>query len=337
MWAEDKVRIKDIAEELGLSTATVSNVLHGKKGKVSAQTARRVQQKLEERGYIPNMAATLLAQNTSRIVGVVVKDHEKYGGRPLADPFIASAVNDLAAESARAGWFLMVKTAQKIMEAAQFASMWNMDGMFLVGFCADEYQRLRDAVRIPFVVYDGCFENAGRISNLCIDDEDGGRQVGRLLARLGHKRVLCVADNRECMDLARYKGLCAGLGFAADFCEIPPQRAARSAFWQRQLPLLRRYTAVFAASDFYAAEMMQFLQRNGVRLPQEMSVVGFDDGALCELLCPALTSVRQDSALRAATAVRLLRRMREEPGYYETLCLPVQLIERASTAPPPGV
>ena len=96
MWAENKVRIVDIAEELGVSTATVSNVIHGKTKKISDQTVKRVQEKLEERGYIPNMAATLLAQNNSRIIGVVIKDHEKYEGQLLMDPFVASSLNCLA-------------------------------------------------------------------------------------------------------------------------------------------------------------------------------------------------------------------------------------------------
>ena len=64
MWDENKVRIIDIANELGLSTATVSNVLHGKTKKISDATVKRVENKLEEMGYIPNMAATLLARNT---------------------------------------------------------------------------------------------------------------------------------------------------------------------------------------------------------------------------------------------------------------------------------
>lgn len=81
---ENKVRIADVAEELGLSTATVSNVLHGKTHKMSEATIKRVEQKLEETGYIPNMAGILLARNNSRIIGVVVNDGEKYEGRVLA-------------------------------------------------------------------------------------------------------------------------------------------------------------------------------------------------------------------------------------------------------------
>ena len=69
-----KIRIIDIADELGVSTATVSNVIYGKTKKISDATVRRVQEKLVERGYIPNMAATLLSQNNSRIVGVVVNN-----------------------------------------------------------------------------------------------------------------------------------------------------------------------------------------------------------------------------------------------------------------------
>ena len=331
MWAEGKVRIIDIANELGVSTATVSNVIHGKTKRISSQTAKRVQEKLEERGYIPNMAATLLAQNDSRIVGVVINNHEKYEGRLLADPFIASSLNDLSDEIERSGWFMMIKKATDIMEAAKFASMWNMDGMVLLGFCADEYQQLRDSIRIPFVVYDGYFENGGRICNIRIDDRDGGRQVGRHFRELGHKKVLCIADNQECMDLERYEGLCEGLGFPADFMKIPMQTARRARFYREHLSELRQYSAVFAVSDYYAADLMHFLRGFGIRTPEDVSIAGFDDSGLCRQISPPLTSVRQDGGCRAGTAVRLLKRMKQDPGFSENVLMPVELIVRDST------
>lgn len=76
---QNRVRIVDVADALGLSTATVSKVIHGKAEKISDKTVKRVQQELERLGYIPNMAGILLARNNSRIIGVVLNDHEKYG------------------------------------------------------------------------------------------------------------------------------------------------------------------------------------------------------------------------------------------------------------------
>lgn len=331
MWTEGRVRIIDIAGELGVSTATVSNVIHGKTQKISARTVQRVQEKLEERGYIPNMAATLLAQNDSRIIGVVINDHKKYEGKLLMDPFVSSALNYLTDEIEASGHFMMLKKAKDIMEAVKFASMWNMVGMVILGFCANDYQALRNQIRIPFVVYDGYFENEGRICNIQNDDRDGGCQVGRHLRDLGHEKVLCVSDNRECMDLQRYMGLCEGLGLPADLWEIPMQKSVRAAFYQSRLPQLRQYTAVFAVSDYYAAELMRFLQNAGISVPEDISVAGFDDSGLCEQTVPPLTSVGQDGAYRARMALQLLRRMRQEPEFFGNFLTSVQLVPRGST------
>ena len=89
---QERVRICDIAEELGLSTATVSNVIHGKTNKVSDETVQRVTALLEKRQYIPSMAGILLAQNSSGIIGVFVNDHPKCEGHTLRDGFLASVL-----------------------------------------------------------------------------------------------------------------------------------------------------------------------------------------------------------------------------------------------------
>lgn len=331
MWDEKKIRIVDIAEELGVSTATVSNVIHGKTKKISDGTIKRVQEKLAERGYIPNMAATLLAQNNSRILGVVVHDHPKYEGHLFEDPFISGAVNALSDEVERAGYFLMLKKTKEIMDAVSFASMWNMDGMILLGFCADEYQALRDRIRIPFVVYDGFFDNSGNICNLLLDDRDGGRQVGEYLRASGHESVLCIADNRQLPDYDRYLGLCDGLGKKADFWEIPMKQEERAAFYEERQKQLRQYTAVFAVSDYYAVDLMYDLIGRGISVPWGMSVVGFDDSALSRMVKPALTTVRQDIEYRAYRAVECLRRMRQDRSCSMTETVPVSLVIRESS------
>lgn len=325
MWSENKVRIKDIAEELGVSTATVSNVLHGKTQKISDRTVKAVEKKLEERGYIPNMAATLLARNDSRIIGVVVNDHPKYEGHVFEDPFISAAINHLSDEIETHGYFMMLKKAQKITEIVVFASMWNLDGVIVIGFCEDEYQDLRDRIRVPFVIYDGFIDEQNRFGNIMIDDFDGGRQVGAYLKEAGHRSVLCIADNDICMDLLRYQGLCEGLGMKADFLMIPMQAADRKAFYRERLAYLTSHTAVFAVSDYYALDLMRFLQNNGVVIPDEISVVGFDGSREAENSVPRLTTVAQDDALRAKTAIDLLIKLIHGDTQIRTICIPVKL------------
>ena len=326
----ERVRISDIAEELGVSTATVSNVIHGKTHKVSPETVQRVQELLEKRQYIPSMAGILLAQNDSRIIGVVVNAHEKYESRVLEDVFIASALNCLSVEIEQSGLFMMVKTTTKAADIVQFSSMWNLEGMVLIGFCEEDYQLLRNHIRVPFVVYDGFFDQPRRICNLTIDNYDGGFQVGRHFRKLGHQKALCISDNLVCMDKERYEGFRAGFG-DADFMLVPMRQADRQNFYWENLEVLRQYTAVFAVSDHYAVELIRFLGSQGISVPGQVSVAGFDDTPICRQMIPSLTSVKQDNQLRAKLALENLRALKagEETG--ATIKLPVTLMEREST------
>ena len=333
---EDKrIRICDIAEELGLSTATVSNVIHGKTNKVSDETVRRVQELLEKRQYIPNMAGILLAQNDSGIIGVVINQHKKYEMHTLEDPFIASSLNNLSAEIEKSGKFMMVKTTTETKEIIKFASMWNLEGLILIGFCQQDYLWLRQHMRIPFAAYDVTLETPERICVLNLDNFDGGVQVGRHFRRLGHKKALCIADNDTFIDHERHMGFCAGFGGAgADFLEIPMEKKERERFYRSNLERLRGYTAVFAVSDYYAVDLIRFLMAQGIRVPRDISVAGFDDAPICNQIYPALTSVRQDGALRAKTAIEKLMQLRSGEETGTAVVLPIRLILRESTCPP---
>ena len=329
---EQRVRIRDIAEELGLSTATVSNVIHGKTAKISDETVKRVQALLEKRQYIPSMAGILLAQNSSRIIGVFINDHEKYEGRTLEDVFIASSLNFLSTEIENHGRFMMVKKAKDPEEIITFASMWNMDGLVVIGFCDQDYMYLRNHMRIPFVVYDGSCEKPERFFAITIDNFDGGFQVGEYFRRTGHKRALCVADNEIGVDRERYNGFQAGFGAEnTAFMRIPMHKKERWDFYCREIETFRGVSAVFAVSDYYAIDLIHFLSENGIRVPEEVCVAGFDDIPMCEMVWPTLTTVKQDGALRARIALRKLLEMREGKESGAAMMLPVTLVERAST------
>ena len=261
---------------------------------------------------------------------MVVNNHPKYEGRVLEDPFISSAVNALSDALESHGYFLMLKKTSEIMDIIPFASMWNMDGMVIMGFCEDEYQKLRDRIRIPFVVYDGIFQNDRNICNLTLDDFDGGRQVGTYFREHARKSVLFIADNQLRPDFDRYEGLCYGYGRRTDFLEVPMSKGERQAFYRNALPKNQNLDSVFAASDYYAAEVMNYLINAETRVPEDVWVVGFDDVELCRNVIPQLSSVRQDVNMRAQKAVEYLERMKADRSYSATEKIPVQFVPRMS-------
>ena len=331
---QNRVRIVDVADALGLSTATVSKVIHGKTGKISDETVKRVQQELERTGYIPNMAGILLARNNSRIIGVVVNDHVKYEGRVLEDGFVMSALNALSHEVNEKGYFLMIKTTADVSEIPVFASMWNMDGLILMGFCEADYETLRNQMRISFVVYDGYFEGCSKVVNLVIDHYDGGYQAGKYFKELGHQKALCISDNYICMDKERIEGFCRAFEPGETLVwQIPNTVKERTSFYQNKLSELLKsnITAIFAVSDYYALELMRFLQGKGIRIPQDIQIIGFDDNTSSRESSPALTTIHQDASLRAKTAIECIEAMRDGRNCEFEIVLPVELIKREST------
>ncbi|MGN0364778.1 MAG: LacI family DNA-binding transcriptional regulator [Suilimivivens sp.] len=275
---EYRVTIKDIAEELGVSTATVSNVIHGKTKKISQQTVAKVQEKIENSGYLPNMAAVLLAQNTSKIVCIVLSNDIKYENKMIEDPFVSGMINYLSKELDKNDYFVMLKEEPEIDKIVRYASMWNMAGLILIGFCAADYERLRSNMHIPFVVVDAYQKDVHKYSDVGVDNIKGGFMAGFYLIEMGE------------------------------------------------------YTAAFAASDMYAIEFMSFLQKKGVNVPGDFSIIGFDDIPLASMVHPTLTTISQNLELRSKIAVELLLELINNSTEGKKVLVPVTLIERGSVA-----
>ena len=109
------------------------------------------------------------------------------------------------------------------------------------------------------------------------------------------------------------------------------QKDARWAYYERQLERLRSVTAIFAVSDHYAIDLMGFLRGQGIAVPESVSVAGFDDTPVCEMVSPALTTIRQDGEARARIAMEKLQALREGRTVGEEVILLVTLVVRSST------
>lgn len=320
MYKEDRYRISDIAEELGLSTATVSNVINGKLHKVSKETAMRVWKLIEEKGYLPGKADILLGLNDSQIIGIFIDDHLKYEGRVLEDPFISSCVNGFVYEIENKGYVSMLKLTDKVSDLISFSSMWNMAGVVVIGFCEQDYNYLRNNMRIPFVVIDGDKAEGERFCNITIDNFDGGVQAGTYFKNLCLNKALCISDNYENVDRERIDGFRSVIN-DAEIMIVPMTKEKRDMFYKDNIEYINSFDCIFCVSDYYALEFM--------KLGLNKSLIGFDDVPLSSLM--GLSTVRQDNRLRAKTGIEKLIELIDGNNVENNIVLPVELVIREVT------
>ena len=228
---------------------------------------------------------------------------------------------------------MIIKKAKQAEEIIRFASMWNMEGIVVMGFCEQDYLYLRNHMRIPFVIYDGICGKSERIFNITLDNYDGGLQMGRYFKKAGHRKALCVSDNSIGIDLDRMEGFREGFAGDVEFLLVPMKKEERRQFYFQNLEKIKSVTAIFAVSDYYAIDLMSFLNGQGISVPKDISLAGFDDIPVCQMINPPLTTIKQDNHLRAKLAVEKLKDLKENKETGTEIVLPVSLVVRKSTAP----
>lgn len=342
------VRIRDIAEALGLSTATVSNVIHNKTAKISAATVERVQKALDEFGYTPNMAAISLAQNYSPVVGVLVGATQRYQKSMLTDPFISRMLDSISSELEKQGYFLMLRRETDILNVPKYARMWNWAGAIFLGFPQQSYFDLEGKMSVPYLIVDGGTDGNPHYASARLDNFAAGFQAGEYLLKNGHQKICYISDARQIKTGSaagtaslRYFGLAGAMkrhcpdAPAPRHYPLPGTPAERREVYEqiRIAALAGELTAVFSVADLFAVELLNYLSDKGMRLPEQLSVIGFDDIEPSVIVRPRLTTFRQDLQSRGRTIVSLLMQMVEQhqPPMHHTD--PVQLIERESVAP----
>lgn len=332
------VTIKDMAEMLGVSTTTVSNVIHGKTGEVSHKTVAKVQKILEEYNYVPNISARNLAQNQSKIMGVAIKGSQQKYNNMLADPFISEIVGAMEAEIRKNGYFMMLYISNSTEEIVQYVSSWNVDGLVIIGMLHDDYIKMKRRYQKPAVLIDSYLsKDVVRYVNVGLQDEEGGYLMANYLIKNGHRRIAFVADNMQGVDYYRFLGYKRAIkenGLTVEeenIIIIPQGQIDESGLLNEFYERAANCSVFMFCSDYYAAMVMNYLQDRGLKVPGDISVTGFDDNHFSRVVRPMLTTIKQDVSLKGEKAVNhLIDIIKGKEPTQMDIKLPVELMVRGS-------
>ncbi|WP_372839904.1 LacI family DNA-binding transcriptional regulator [Phaeovulum sp.] len=338
--------IRDVAKVAGVSTASVSRTLSNPE-LVSEATRALVFDAVQQTGYRINVSARNLRKQATSAIAVLVPN--------LANPFFARILSGIAEVMSDAGFSVLITDTTPMSlddhHFPVFLSLNQTDGLIVLdGLLARDalLNRGTPATRAPMVFACEWNENLVRPSVTIDNEAAAGRAMDHLIS-LGHRRIGVLNGPRDnVLTKARFKGAEAAIHAAGlelpqrwiydgDFTLQSGVRAA--AHWHGAQD---RPTAIFCASDEMAMGFIGELNQRAVKVPDEVSVVGFDDLEIAAHFVPPLTTIHQPrEAIGRAAARMLLDRMNLSPQEREhqpvpKLVLPVDLVIRKSTAPPPG-
>jgi len=323
----------DVAKEAGVSHQTVSRVLNDHPN-VRPDTRARVEEAIRRLGYRRNLVARALVTKRSRTLGVVSFDTTLYGP--------ASTVYGIEQAARTAGYFVSVVSlksidAGNVTDAIAYLTEQGVDGVVVVAPQRSAGRALASLpAGTPVVAVEGA--HRAEVPVVCIDQIEGARLATRHLLDLGHETVWHVMGPPDWLETeGRLEGWRSALEQAGRPVPEPlagdwSPRAGYQA--GRRLAAMDGVTAIFAGNDQMALGVLRALSEEGVKVPGQISVVGFDDIPESEFFSPPLTTVRQDFAMVGRHCIEvLLRQIDSGPTGPERLVVPPGFVVRSSTAP----
>lgn len=332
------VTLKDIAKEANVSLMTVSNVINGNLHKVSKEKAELIQSIIKERHYVQNATARSLAKAHSNIIAIMLRDLK--GENSLSGPHNATLIGEIIHRVQELGYYAMINLVESQDDIARNLISWNARGAIFLGMLDNEIEQIYSLSSIPMVFIDS-YSNVRQLSSVGIDDYKGGRLAAEHLIANGHRGIAFVSppDYENSVIAHRLQGFVDALS-AREITLTPKHRLTLSSDMDqacvnqavRQLLALRgEITAVFATSDQMAATLIGGLSASGMRIPDDLSVIGFDNMPISVQISPQLTTIAQDLKHKAALTVEILQRRLQNPSApAESRVLDVQLISRNS-------
>ncbi len=331
----DKVTIFDVARESGVSYSTVSRVLNGFKY-VKESTRQKVLEAADRLGYVANLQARSLAGGRSNIIGVLVPG--------LDNGYIGEIIRGIDEALRDIGYDLMLYTThrQEGKESRYVQAIANglTDGLILiVPLIPTAYLDALRQQRFPYVLIDQSdIEESSSIVDAT--NEKGAYEATRYLIELGHRRIGHITG---LMGLSSAVERLAGYKAALEEAGIPfnPQLVVEGDFWeqsgyegtQKLLALPQPPTAIFASNDLMAFGAYEAVRTNGLDIPKDISIVGFDDIPQASLVHPKLTTVHQPLDQMGRVAVQILLERIEKDSPPRRVTLATHLVIRDSCQP----
>lgn len=331
------VTIKDIAQATGVSCTTVSNVIHGREKRVSAETVNRIREAIQTLGYVPNMSARSLVSNSSKVIGfinhVIVRPDTHF----MEDPFHSSIISSIEYNLRESGYYLMLRTVKTPEDLMAFLQNWSIDGLFITGIFKDSFYDALSTLSIPIVLIDS-YVRQPNVCNIGLEDFKGSYNATRYLIDHGHRRIAFASPNIKDGGVLqeRFLGYKAALNDASipfdqnliiehemdlESCSLSGDRLF-------QMPDV---TGLIVTADYMAAGIIAVLRERGIRVPEDISVIGFDDISISQLTSPPLTTIHQDMYTKSRLAVETMLKLLEGTPVTQTeITLPTRLVERAS-------
>ena len=324
--------IYDVSRLSGVSTATVSRAF-SEPDKVREATRRKVYEAAEVLNYYPNAIARAMArQRTDKIAYLICKK-----GATILDEFYAGICDGIMQKANRSDFQLLVSTAEDWRTSGATAQSKQIEGVILGGDAKASLIAQFQRQNVPVVLVNN---RAAGFELPCVvaDEADGVRQVITHLTRSGHRRIaMLVGRFSPYITGSRYNAFLSAMaeqGLAVEeSCVMMCDRDIRSATEAASELLSRpaRPTAVFAFNDVLAAGVMKAARRLGLEIPQELSVVGFDDSTICAMLEPELSSAHVDCRRMGELCVEHLKALLDgKSDFPRVVTLPTELRIRRS-------
>ncbi len=331
-----KVSIKDVAREAGVSHATVSRALRGSP-LISPPTTARVQAMADKMGYSVNAVARSLVTGRTYTIGVVVTS--------IADPFVGGVIAGIEAFANERGYSTILATchADPEIEKRMVGNLRerSVDGILVTSSrVGEEYSSLLSQMKVPIVLLNN--QRPGDYAySVTIDNAGSAQQAVEHLLALGHRRIAYIGhasgyaserDRRQGYETALTQaGVPLEPAWILQADSSPESGTQAAALLHSMLP---RPTAIFCYNDITALGVLAYARENGLRVPQDWSVVGFDDLFLSQHLHPPLTTVRQPMLEMSRAAAEVLLGLIAGEETAARLQMPGQLVIRQSTASP---